>query len=80
MAYTGRDCGIHWLGKIYLTGLGEETNSLDSLDSMDGGLFYLVVGFFVWLGCLLSVIDWIDLCYVFQLLSFFPILQELERI
>lgn len=43
MAYAGRDCGIHWLGKIYLTGLGEETDSLDSLDSMDSGLFHLVV-------------------------------------
>ena len=37
MAYTGRDCGIHWLGRVYLTGLGEETDSLDSLDSMDDG-------------------------------------------
>lgn len=37
MAYTGRDCGIHWLGNIYLTGLGEETDSLDSLDNMDDG-------------------------------------------
>lgn len=38
MAYTGRDCGIHWLGSIYLTGLGEGTNSLDSLDSMDNSM------------------------------------------
>lgn len=45
MAYAGRDCGIHWLGNIYLTGLGEGTDSLNSLDSMynsmDDGLFYL---------------------------------------
>lgn len=39
MAYTGRGCGIHRLGRVYLIGLGEETNSLDSLDSMND-LFY----------------------------------------
>ena len=32
MAYAGRDCGIHWLGSVYLTGLGESSDKLDSLD------------------------------------------------
>lgn len=45
MAYAGRDCGIHWLGRVYLIGLGEETDSLDSLDSINdlfcGGLFII---------------------------------------
>lgn len=41
MAYAGRDCGIHWLGRVYLTGLGENSDKLDSLDVMDGDLFYL---------------------------------------
>lgn len=36
MAYAGRDCGIHWLGRVYLTGLGEETDKLDSMDGLDG--------------------------------------------
>lgn len=35
MAYAGRDCGIHWLGRVYLTGLGEETDKLDSMDDLD---------------------------------------------
>ena len=48
MAYAGRDCGIHWLGSVYLTGLGESSDKLDSLDAMDricfiyGGLVYLL--------------------------------------
>lgn len=54
MAYAGRDCGIHWLGSVYLTGLGESSDKLDSLDvqmdgllddnmnnNMDDDLFYL---------------------------------------
>ena len=35
MAYAGRDCGIHWLGRVYLTGLGESSDKLDSLDDLN---------------------------------------------
>lgn len=45
MAYAGRDCGIHWLGRVYLTGLGEcsdKLDSMDGLDSVDGWIIIMV--------------------------------------
>ena len=50
MAYAGRDCGIHWLGRVYLTGLGESSDKLDSMDGLDSVDGWIII--IVWMiGC-----------------------------
>ena len=65
MAYAGRGCGIHWLGKVYLTGLGEETDKLDSMDGIYSWIIWIIIWMMIYFILRIVLLFVIMICFIY---------------